>query len=105
MNNRKISNPKTEVKEGLEMNDCDYLSAALELEKNMSNNYSIALNEASNEELYEDYFELFEDTKDMARECFELMFQKGWYTLEEEQEEKVQQKIQELTTKLESLED
>lgn len=103
--NKKISNPKVEVKEGLGMNDRDYLGAMLELEKNMSNNYSIAMNEASNEELYEKYFELFEDTKDMARECYQLMFQNGWYSLEEESDEKVSQKIEELTKKIEALEE
>ena len=93
MKDNKISNPKKEVASGIEMNDKDYLTNILELEKNMSNNYSIALNEASNDLLYEDYFELFEDTKDAAREIYNLMFQNGWYSLEKAQETKIQEKI------------
>lgn len=93
MKNNEIKNPKVEVQEGLKMNDCDYLTAVLELEKNMSNNYSIALNEASNDNLYEDYFTLFEDTKDAAREIYNLMFQNGWYTIETAEDNKINQKI------------
>lgn len=93
MKNNEIKNSKKEVPTGIEMNDRDYLNSILELEKNMSNNYSIALNEASNEYLYEDYFTLFEDTKDAARECYNLMFKNGWYTLEEAEEQKVNEKI------------
>lgn len=101
MKNNEIKNQKKEVPTGIEMNDCDYLNSILELEKNMSNNYSIALNEASNDYLYEDYFTLLEDSKDAAREAYNLMFQNGWYTLEEAEEQKVSEKIncfnQELT--------
>lgn len=100
MNNNEIKNPKVEVPTGIEMNDRDYLNTILELEKNMSNNYSIALNEASNDYLYEDYFTLFEDTKDAARECYNLMFQNGWYTLEEAEEQKVNEKINSFTQEL-----
>lgn len=104
MKNNEIKNPKMEVSKGIEMNDRDYLSSILELEKNMSNNYSIALNEASNDYLYEDYFTLLEDTKDAAREAYNLMFQYGWYTLEEAEEQKVNDKINCLEQKLTELE-
>ncbi len=100
MKNNEIKNPKTEVPTGMKMNDRDYLSSILELEKNMSNNYSIALNEASNDYLYEDYFTLLEDTKDAAREVYNLMFENGWYVLEEEEEQKVTDKIHCLEQKL-----
>ncbi len=102
--NKEIKNPKKEVSSGKEMNDRDYLNSILELEKNMSNNYSIALNEASNDYLYEDYFTLLEDTKDAAREAYNLMFEYGWYTLEEMDEEKVNQKISCLEEKLKEIE-
>ena len=48
----KIENKKKEVSKGKEMNDKDILNDILEYEKNMSNNYSIALNEMSNKVLY-----------------------------------------------------
>lgn len=104
MKNSKIKNAKKEVPTGIKMNDRDYLNSILDLEKNMSNNYSIALNEASNDYLYEDYFTLFEDTKDAARECYNLMFQYGWYTLEEAEEQKVNDKMNCFQQKLTDLE-
>ncbi len=79
----KINNDKKEVKENKELNDKDYLNMILVLEKNLSNNYSNILNEVSNEYLYEDVFEIFEDTKDMVRELYQLLFRNGWITLEE----------------------
>lgn len=103
MNNNEIKNPKMEVPTGSNMNDRDYLASVLELEKNMSNNYSIALNEASNDYLYEDYFSMMEDAKDAARECYNLMFECGWYTLEKAEDNKVQQKLNCFEKKIEEL--
>ena len=100
MNNKEIKNSQKEVQSGIKMNDRDYLNSILELEKNMSNNYSIALNEASNDYLYEDYFSMLEDSKDMARELYNLMFKNGWYSLEEIDNTKLDNKINTLEQKL-----
>lgn len=100
MNNKEIKNSQKEVPVGIKMNDRDYLNSILELEKNMSNNYSIALNEASNDYLYEDYFSMLEDSKDMARELYNLMFKNGWYSLEEIDNTKLNDKINSLEQKL-----
>lgn len=104
MKENKICNIKVEVPSGIEMNDKDYLNSVLELEKNMSNNYSIALNEASNDDLYEDYFSLFEDTKDMARDLYNLSFKNGWYTLEKAEDNKIQEKMNNFQTEMNDLE-
>lgn len=104
MKENKISNIKIEVPVGIEMNDKDYLTSILELEKNMSNNYSIALNEASNDELYEDFFSIFEDTKDISRDIYNLMFKNGWYTLEKAEENKIQEKLSCFQSELNDLE-
>lgn len=104
MEAKKIENPKTEVKEGIAMNDKDYLGCVLSLEKNMSNNYAIAVDEASNACLYEDIFTLLEDTKDAARECYDLSFRLGWYSLEEAEQQKVDEQIEKLEKQLQSLE-
>ena len=45
MKENKICNIKVEVPSGIEMNDKDYLNSVLELEKNMSNNYSISFSD------------------------------------------------------------
>ena len=89
----KVQNPKVEVPSNVNMNDKDYINVALELEKNMSNNLSIALNEMSNETLYKEMLAIFLEVKNEARETYELMFSKGWYTLEKAGEEKIMEKV------------
>lgn len=91
--------------QGLEMSDQDYLSIILEIEKNMSNNYSTAMNEASTDDLYEVFFDMFTNIKDMARGIFDLMNHFGWYKLENVEQRKVEQKREKLIEKLENLED
>lgn len=101
-----IENQKTEVPATQQMNDRDYINDVLETEKNMSVNMAIALNEASNEKLYEELEDIFEDIKERQRELYECMFQKGWYSLEKAEEQKItktynklEQKYQESQTK------
>lgn len=97
--NQKIENPKVEVPEGIEMNDRDYLNVLLEMEKDISNNISIALNEASNDSLYEQFFNMLQASKNMSRELYNLMFKMGWYSLEASEVQKIQTKYNELTNK------
>lgn len=100
---REIKNKEKRLPTGIKMNDRDYLSTILELEKNISNNYSIALNEASNDYLYEDFFSMLEDSKDISRELYNLMFENGWYILEEIEEQKVVDKVNCFKDKLKDL--
>lgn len=100
----KVENPKTEVPETPELNDRDYMNSILECLKNMSNNFSIALNECSNETMYEEIFTMFTDTKDLAREAYNLMFQNGWYSLEQAEEQKIMSKQNDCTLKMKQLE-
>lgn len=99
----KVNNKKKQINNPEEFNDLDILQDLLNDEKNISNNLSIALNEMSNASLYDQVFEFLQDTKDDARILFDLMFKKGWYTLEtatktkiEEEKTKIEQKLQEL---------
>ncbi|MCI9433913.1 MAG: spore coat protein [Bacilli bacterium] len=101
--NQKIENPKVEVPETIEMNDRDYINDILETEKNMSDNLSIALNEASNNTLYEEILMHFIEIKNSQRELYNMMFKKGWYSLEKAEENKVTQKCNELSQKLNQL--
>lgn len=98
--NNKISNPKTEVPKTIALNDCNYVNIILEQEKNISNNYSIAINEASNKTLYQKEMEMFQELKETARNLYDFMFQNGWYSLEKEEQQKITQKTEELTQKL-----
>lgn len=102
--NEKIKNPKKEVPCSTEMNDCDYLNNVLEMEKNMSNNLSIALNEASNEKLFTEIEYMFDDVKKAQRELFEMSFERGWYTLEKENLTKIEETCNELKNKMNELE-
>jgi len=102
-NNNKVENPKVEVPETSMMNDCDYLSDMLETCKNMSNNLSYALNEMSNHELYKEIFKMFNDVKNLSRELYDLMFTKGWYSLEKAEANKIQEKLTELQGKMQSI--
>ena len=101
----KIENPKTEIPETQELNDRDYLNSILECLKNMSNNFSVALNECSNETMYKEVLKMFENTKDLAREAYNLMFENGWYSLEQAEEQKIMSKQNDCTLKMKQLMD
>ena len=64
------------------------LNLILNLEKNMANNYSIFLNEVSNDYLYENIFSMFEDCSDMAREIYNFMYNQKLLIVDEVEESK-----------------
>lgn len=96
MNNNQISNPKTEVPKGMSLNDKDYMNCLLSSLKEMVKNYAIALTEASNENLYNQYKTIFDEYANLQREVFETMFRKGWYSLEAAEQQKINNKYQTL---------
>ena len=87
--NNTISNPKTEVEKGIDLNDKDYMTSILTCLKELTKNYAVVLTEASNEELYQKYVEIFNSISRLQREVYEEMFKKGWYTLEQAQQLKI----------------
>lgn len=101
--NNKVSNTQVEILKTHEMNDKDYLNTLLEIEKNMSNNLSIALNEASCDKLFNGEFLLFTETKGMARDLYDMMFECGWYSLERAEKMKIDECLQELELNLKQL--
>ena len=82
MNNNKISNPQKQTPTGITMNDKDYTNSLLTCLKEMTKNYTIAMTEASNESLYNSFHSIFKEITNLQRETYELMFRKGWYSLE-----------------------
>lgn len=94
MENNKICNPKTEVPTGMNLNDKDYLSSLLSCLKEIEKNYTTAMTEASNEELYNKYKNIFIDISNLQRDVYELMFKNGWYQLEKADETKINEKYQ-----------
>lgn len=100
----KISNPKTEVPNTPEMNDKDYITTMLSIEKQMVKDFAVALTEASNTDLYNDYYDMFDEVSNMQRQIYNLMFKKGWYSLEKAEESEITQKLNMLEQELPQLE-
>ena len=94
--NNSISNPKTEVPKGTSLNDKDYMNSLLGTLKEMVKNYAVALTEASNETLYNEFKTMFDEFSTLQREVYETMFRKGWYTLEKAEQQKLDTKYQNL---------
>lgn len=103
MNNNMIQNQKVEVPTGLELNDKDYMNCLLTTLKEMTKNYAIALTEISNEELYHEFKELFNEVSLLQRETYELMFQNGWYSVEKAEEQKITNKYNMLNQEFKDL--
>ena len=101
--NNKITNPKTNVPTGINMNDKDYLTCLLTILKEMSKNYSVAMTEASNEHLYQSHKSIFNELSILQRDVYELMFQNGWYVLEPLPSSKINEKYNTLLTEYQDL--
>lgn len=85
------------------MSEEDILNDILLSEKSISNSYSVAINEMSNKYLYKKVMNIFEDTKDIARDIFNLMFEKGWYTVPVEEDKKIEKSYTKYNNKLNEL--
>lgn len=85
-----IKNTKTPVKKSTEMNDCDILNDVLLSYKHLVSSYAIALNEASNKNIYKLFLNLLEQASKTQAELFQLAFSKGWYNLETADETKIE---------------
>ena len=99
-----ISNQKKEVPKGLTLNDMDYITELLTTLKDIQKNYCIAMTEASNEILYNEFYNMFCGLSDLQRETYELMFQYGWYILEKAETNKINTKYSNLNQKMCELE-
>ena len=102
--NNKISNPKTETPMGITLNDKDYITCLLTALKEMTKNYVTAMTEASNESLYRSYNSIFNKVTELQREVYELMFRKGWYSLEQADQQKITEKFNLLSQEYQDLE-
>ncbi len=104
MNNNKISNPKKEVPKGIALNEKDYITSLLTCLKDLVKNYTIAMTEASNEALYNNHKNAFLNLISFQREVYEVMFKNGWYMLEKEETQKINQKLETLNQEYQDLE-
>ncbi|MBG9586760.1 spore coat protein [Cytobacillus firmus] len=89
-----IQNPETQVNKTPQMNERDFTNDILTTEKYMTDAYSVALNEASHQSLYQDILAAFNETQNQQREFYNLMFKKGWYKVEAADQQKLQQSYQ-----------
>ena len=96
MNNNKIKNPQMQVAKGTALNEKDYITTLMSNLKELTKNYAVALTEASNEVLYQEYKKMFDQYSSLQREVYEIMFRKGFYVLEQAEEQKVMEKYQTL---------
>ncbi|WP_085963069.1 spore coat protein [Brevibacillus massiliensis] len=100
MQNNQIQNPKPpnepQVK-GPEMNDRDRLNDILATEKYLTDSFNTAVREASHNQLYQDMMTILTETHQCQRNIFDLMFQKGWYKLEAENQQKLDQAYQQFS--------
>ncbi|WP_280769439.1 spore coat protein [Salipaludibacillus daqingensis] len=90
----KIQNPKTQIPETPQMNDRDYINDILATEKYMTGSYSTALNEASHQGFYGDLQGIFNESQQCQRNLFNLMFEKGWYSFEASDSQKLTESYQ-----------
>ncbi len=66
---------------GPEMNDRDRLQDLLSMEKYMATGYNIGLSEAQRPALIQLLFSMLNETHQLQKQVFDVMFQKGWYKM------------------------
>lgn len=103
MSNNKVCCEEVKVEENLDLNDRDYLNDLLYNEKSILNNTITALLEASNESIREEFLDFFNIIDKIQATTYELAWNNGWYTLEQAEKTKINQKAKELQKKLDEL--
>ncbi|WP_425262664.1 spore coat protein [Paenibacillus thermotolerans] len=89
-----IKNPKPPYEpkvKGPELNDRDRVNDILALEKYLTDSFNVSAREASHRSLHQDIMTVLNETHQCQYEMFELMFRKGHYKLEAEQQQKLDQ--------------
>ncbi len=87
-----IKNPKSPNEpqaKGPNLNDRDRINDLLSTEKYLTDNLNVFAREASHRALHNDVMRALIETHQNTRDIFNLMFQKGWYTLEGEEPQKI----------------
>ncbi|CAM4402222.1 spore coat protein [Paenibacillus tarimensis] len=93
-NSQTIKNPKPsyEPKEkGPELNDRDRVNDILAMEKYLTDSFNVSAREASHPALHEDILTVLMETHRCQYDMYEMMFKKGHYKLEGEQQAKLDQ--------------
>lgn len=96
-NSQTIKNPKPQNEpqvKGPDMNDRDRVNDILALEKYLTDSFNVSAREASHPRLHQDVLTVLTETHQCQYEMYELMFRKGHYKLEAEQQTKLDQTYQ-----------
>lgn len=98
-----IKEETCECEENICMSIEDILNDVMLCEKTISNNYSVAINEMSNKYLYKKIMDIFDDTKDMAREIYNYMYSCGYYNVTAESDSKIEKSFNKYSDKIQEL--
>ncbi|WP_166243294.1 spore coat protein [Paenibacillus turpanensis] len=93
-NSQTIKNPKPPYEpkvKGPEMNDRDRVNDVLALEKYLTDSFNVSAREASHPSLHEDIMTVLNETHQCQYDMYQLMFRKGHYKLEAEDQSKLDQ--------------
>lgn len=90
-NSQQIANPEQSQVKGPELNDRDRLNDILATEKYLTDSLNTAVREASHDQLFQATLQILNESHQAARNIYNLMFEKGWYTIESEQQQKINQ--------------
>lgn len=83
--NPTVKNPSTQVPQGPQFTDRDRLNDMLATEKWLTDGYNVFVREASHQALHNDILHILNETHRACRDVFNLMFEKGWYSLQPEE--------------------
>ena len=96
----KVKNPKQDpMPDAKSFNDEDILNDVLISLKHLSTMYGTLCQEASNATLTTEIETLSKEVGKLAKSSFNLMFEKGWYCLEKELPEKLDEEYNKFSTK------
>lgn len=84
-----LKNTKVSVKKGKKLNDEDILNDVLISMKHLVSSYGIAVNEASNKNIYKLFNSLLNNSSKLQAELFDMSFKKGWYVIETAEDKKI----------------
>lgn len=85
------SQSQTSSGQSVQMTDRDYLNDILATEKYLTDGMNIATREVSHDALFQTVRSALNETHDLAREVYNLMYAKGWYKLESAEAQKISQ--------------
>lgn len=95
-----LKNTKVKVSNNVVFNDEDILNDVLISFKHLVSSYAIALNEASNKEIYKLFYNVFSSSSKIQALLFDTSFKLGWYQIECADENKIENTYEKFNSNL-----